>query len=329
MIKSRTGKTGFSLVELLVAMGVFLLLMSFLFAMMDQVQKAWLSSKDRIGAFREARIAFESLSSTLSRASLNPYWDYDDANDPSTYVRRSELRFACGPNLLSGDTVTHSVFFQAPLGRTEDGSNLGLETLFNSCGYYIERSDNTENLPPFLRDRVAGQTRFRLMQWLEPSDRFQLFESTSGNPAYASRDWFTFPIEQNINTHVLAENVIALAILPKLPELEDPSGTDLAPDYSYDTSPGRWPPSLPQDRTENQLPPIVQITMVTLDDASAARLESLSESPALFLGLDLLFQDAGKLDEDISTLTTFLNQYGLRHHVFQSAIRIRGSKWSG
>ena len=323
-------RRAFSLIELLVAMTIFILIMTFLFSMISQGERVWVSSTGKIGAFREARTAFESLNSTLSQASLNPYWDYDDANNPTNYVRRSELRFTSGPGLLPNVTSpTHSVFFQVPLGRANNSTYLGMETLFNSCGYYIEYSDDSVHRPPFLTDLVQTQTRFRLVQWLEPSEKWQLFNHTSGNPGYSSNDWFSDPVEAGIDTHVLAENVIALVVLPKLSTLEDPTGTVLAPSYSYSSAPANWPPSLPQAQTENQLPPVLQVTMVTLHENAVDRLEEVSGgTPVEFLGLDNLFQEANQLSADLETLTGLLNQHKLRHHVFQSAIKIRGSKWS-
>jgi uncharacterized protein (TIGR02599 family) len=329
-IQATLERRAFTLVELLVSMTIFVILMALLFSVFDQSQKVWLSSRARISAFREARIAFESLTSTLSRASLNPYWDYDDPNNPRTYVRKSELRFTSGPGLLGGEnTPCHSVFFQAPLGMTSDPNYRGLETIFNSCGYYLEYADDSSLRPEFLDGVIENRSRFRLMQWLEPGGKWALFDKTSGNPGYSGQDWFQSPVNAKADRHVLAENVIALVILPKRSEVEDAAGTSLAPAYSYDSAPQSWPPAVPQKPTENQLPAVVQITMVTLDETSADRLEDLSAgSPIQFLGLEGLFQSSSKLEEDLETLTSLLSQYNLRYRVLQSAINIRGAKWS-
>jgi len=329
-VASKERSRGFTLVELLVSMTIFVVLMGLLFSVFDKGQKIWLSSRGQIGAFREARIAFESLTSTLSQASLNPYWDYDNPDNPKFYVRKSELRFTSGPGLLSGEkATTHSVFFQAPLGISSDPSYQGMESIFNSCGYYLEHGDNTSTRPTFLNGKVQPVTRFRLMQWVEPGGKWALFKNTSGNPGYAGQDWFKTPIENQTDTHVLAENVIALVILPKESDVKDPTGTNLAPAFSYDSTPTNWPPSLPQKKTENQLPPIVQITMVTLDETSADRLEILSSgNPVQYLGLSSLFTTAANLEEDLETLKSSLVKDNLRYHVFQSAIKIRGAKWT-
>ena len=77
-------------ITVLAILGVVLL------GMLWETQRIWTSSTRRTEAFREARAAFESLSRNLSQAALRSYWDYDDANDPTTYVRRSELRFPFG-----------------------------------------------------------------------------------------------------------------------------------------------------------------------------------------------------------------------------------------
>ena len=87
---------GFSLVELLVAMGILSVLMLMLTILLDQVQKSWTYAENRIGQFREARVAFDLLTKNVSQASLNTYWDLLDENDDGLvdgYFKTSELHF--------------------------------------------------------------------------------------------------------------------------------------------------------------------------------------------------------------------------------------------
>ena len=62
---SRT--SAFSLIELLVAMGILSILMLLLTQMLEQVQKSWNYSESRISQFREARVAFDLVTKNLSR----------------------------------------------------------------------------------------------------------------------------------------------------------------------------------------------------------------------------------------------------------------------
>ncbi len=124
---------------------------------------------------------------------------------------------------------------------------------------------------------------------------------------------------------VLAENVIALIILPKRSVNDTPAGaTELAPNFSYDsrlyqTKPGDSLAML----TRNQLPPLVQVTMVAIDEKSAARLESRAASASAppDLGLGELFKTSGdgtQLTKDLATLEDTLNDTAQRDlpHLF-------------
>ena len=165
------------------------------------------------------------------------------------------------------------------------------------------------------------------MQWIQPTEEWDLFQHTSGVPGYSGEGWFKDHLGagQPENVHVLAENVLALVILPMLPS-EEAEPTDLAPDYEYDSAPGMWPPSLPQAQTENALPPLLQVTMVTLDETSGALLDTLATDPVTHLGLAGLFQDADKLEEDLATLGQTLRDNGLQHRVFQSALSLKSAR---
>ena len=322
---------GFTLVELLVSMALLALVSAILFSLLSESQSIWLRSGKRIEAYREARVAFESISRDLGQAALHPYWDYDSANNPKDYVRRSELRFVSGPELLGTSAseplrgITHSVFFQAPLGHTSRPDYQGLETMFNSCGYFIEFGDDAGYRPDFLASKIEPRRRFRLMQWVQPAEQWDLFASTSGNPGYSGRDWFSKHVTgaTATNIHVLAENVIALVLLPRLPGTEDPDGTALAPDYTYDSAPSAWPPPDPQPETENRLPPFVQVTLVTLDEGSAARLDEIEADPVGYLGISSLFKDARDFEDDLQTLKDKLQENRLEYRVFQSAVQLK------
>jgi uncharacterized protein (TIGR02599 family) len=71
---------------------------------------------------------------------------------------------------------------------------------------------------------------------------------------------------------VLADNIIALIILPKLAPADRTGSTDyikdLSPNYLYDS----WrilaqdPSSISRSARFNQLPPIVQVTMIAIDE---------------------------------------------------------------
>ena len=224
----------FTLVELLLAMVILSLVTLVLVSMVNQTGSLWRRTTSKIEEFREARTGYESLTRCLSQATLNTYWDYNDPNTPTKYMRQSELRFVSGPGLMNGVNSptpypTHSLFFFAPLGfvrpaSTSDNEAVnyqGLDNLLNLWGYFIEYSDDSALRPPF----VAGKARkrFRLMELMQPSQSLSLYSleaAAGGNIKYITPEWFQNAVSTSGDVprpvHVLAENIIALIILPKM-----------------------------------------------------------------------------------------------------------------
>ena len=61
----------FSLIEMMVAMGILSVLMLMLTVLLDQVQQSWRYAESRISQFREARVAFDLNAKNIGQASLN------------------------------------------------------------------------------------------------------------------------------------------------------------------------------------------------------------------------------------------------------------------
>jgi len=329
---------GFALVELLVSTVIISLLLVVLVSMTGQTVSIWRNASAKVEQFSHARDAFESLTRHLTQATLNTYWDYYDsagrsASDtnyngtPSTYGRQSDLRFISQPGVQN----SHELFFQAPFGY----SNLpnGLESLLNTWGYYIA-FDREQGVPPFLVGlNVPARYRFRLMEYMEPSENLQVY----ANPGTAALPtWFPATLPSRATySHVLAENVIALILLPKLPPREDASGTQLAPTYAYDSTLDGPNGADSNYNTKNQLPPVVQVTMVAVEETSFSRFQGTSSAmPAL--GLESLFRNAGDLHNpinpgyarDLETLKTILRANKINYRIFTTDVVLRGAKWS-
>ncbi len=132
----------------------------------------------------------------LSEATLNTYYDYEDANgmlktaansrtfEPARYARQSDLRFLCGPGLVGS---SHAIFFQAPGGELAAGH--GLENLLNTFGFFVELGDDQRFLPRVL-DKTFARTRFRLFQFTEASEALSVYRVTADNPLTQSRQWY-------------------------------------------------------------------------------------------------------------------------------------------
>jgi len=314
----------FTLVELLVSMAILTLLVLILLSITDATRKTWTYTNSKIEQFRDAREAFETITRRLSQATLNTYWDYDNPADPKNYVRQSELRFLSGPDLVP-ESPTHAVFFQAPLGESEAYSEM--KNLLNTCGYFIEFGSDKESRPSFVNS--PERYRFRLMEMIEPSESLTLYKHTNGKPDYTGTDWFTVPLANPAYKRPVAENILGLILLPKLATGDKNSAgtpfqaSDLAPHYTYDSTEKNADSAL---NPKNQLPPVVRVTMIAVDEASYNRLQASDTSAPDIVGR--YFHDATKFDDDIKSLETELVRKKLNYRIFTTEVPIKAAKWS-
>jgi len=360
------GRAAFTLIELLVTGAILLVLMLIFVSMVNQTGRAWTYAREEISEFRNARNGFEAMTRRLSQATLNTYWAYDNPNFPRAYIRQSELRFISGPGLAGTGTTTpprptHSIFFQAPLGYVAPASvgdtsytaYTGLDNLLNTWGYYIElngdASPGVGPVPPFVTTPV--RYRFRLMELMQPSQSMRLYQNeinAGGSLSYQLQDWFNDQINAaSPPVHVLADNIIALVILPKLsPAMQTGTymtGTytytdaSLAPSYLYDsTGQGMTTISDANLNPKSQLPPVVQVTMVAVEEASFGRFQGNATTMPTVLGLDGLFTTVGDTTnpanpgyaQDLQTLEKNLKSCHINYRIFTTDVKIKGAKWS-
>ncbi|MCE9608895.1 MAG: Verru_Chthon cassette protein C [Chthoniobacter sp.] len=382
----------FTLIEMMVSISLLMLLMLVTLSILNAVTAIDTRTRAKVDTFREARAGFEVMTRRVSQAMLNTYWDYEFPNNdrskaPTKYVRQSELHFISGPTKLGGATallpdagmlsVTHGIFFQTPQGLTTGTAtniSANLPNLLNSSGYFIEYATDlaaktvrgyTER-PAFLLSGTplpAERWRFRLTEFNQGSEYLQVYRATSPTPSIAALDWFRTalkrptPTSEPANTRVLAENVVALVILPHRSKNDIvPSGalTQLAPSYLYNS---RGYVTAPSDQyallSRNQLPPMVQVTMVVMDERSAERFQtSLGASPqtiatattklGLTSGTTGLFvkpsttanpvlgsdQEKNQYLLDLKTLEQTLVNLNITYRVFSTDVSILQAKWS-
>jgi uncharacterized protein (TIGR02599 family) len=313
----------------------------------------------------------------------------DRSQVPDGYMRQSELRIRSGQSaqlLGPGDSKgrpTHCVFFQAPLGFVDDDlvirtkssqTHKPLNNLLNTWGYYVEVNDDANLVPEFIKatGTVPARIRSRLLELMEPSETVKIDDPTLedadhsdpnkplyprdpnwDNPKYLG--WFAEPISRPPATRpvrVLAENIVALVILPRLTPQDEaarlnakPKKTELlCPLFDYDSkrlansAAGIADPNKkatdPDLNPKNQLPPVVTVAMVAIDETSAQRLGD----PSTNLKLNDYFKEAKQMDDDTKTtepgdgdlykLERQLIEKNLTYRIFVSNIGIRGAKWS-
>lgn len=376
---SRNRLCAFTILELLVASVVFIVIVGVVLNFTDQTSKIWRSATAKIQAFQEARAGFDAMTRNLAQAMLNTYYDYYDSSNvarsslttqadlagfvPSQYDRMSDLHFVSGQaaTLLAGNsspisTQTHAAFFQAPKGYSVAYS--ALDNALNATGYFLQFDDGASVVPDFIANAPGFKPRyrFRMMEMTQPTEELRIY-----NPSGGPNDWFA-EIDET-NSRVIAENVIALVLLPALPFRQDASGTALAPSYNFNSrvklkagGDVQWPgasPAFPGDgftavdpdgashqmTRHHQLPPVVKAIMVVIDEASAARVQgdSTSVPSAINLAGTGLFTDASKLEEDLQAVEDICNAkpgnltgntQKLNYRVFSTDIIMRQAKWS-
>ena len=333
---------GFTLVEVLVSTALISVILLVLASMTDAARRTWSYTTGRVEQFRDAREAFESITRKLGQATLNTYWDYDSVTAPTKYLRQSELRFISGnaATLIggAGSHPGHAMFFQAPLGYVNDQTYSGMGNLLNTWGYFVEYGDDSKYMPSFANGIVPVRKRFRAMELMEPSESLTLYNAeiaAGGNGKYTGKDWFQTPLAKSVN--VLAENVIALVLLPKLTPADQAAGgyndASLAKNYSYDSTQGNPDKNL---NSKNQLPPVVQVTLVAIDEASANRMKDVDVT-ALTAKLGSLFTDATQFSKDLNkdpaavsdgSLESYLTTNKINYRMFTTNVGLRAAKWS-
>jgi len=334
----------FSLVELLVAMAITLALVGLVLQMVNLSSRQWKGTSDHVRAFQSARVAFETITRTLGQATLATEYDYYDATfrsrqevlaggggtaaadpfAPSTYGRFSGLHFISGKALVSGQH-THALFFQTLLDFEVPASSLPSGRL-NAVGFFIrygdDLADRPENVPASL---VAPRERFRLLMYCQPTSSLDVYRLPGGT------EWFADDVNaaSPVNLRLLAENVVLLCILPMEP---DAAADSLAPGYEYDSRMA-WTGG-EQPAPMHQLPPVVRVAMVAIDEASALRHPGLGAELAAWFAQRELFRDPQKLTgtpEAPGDLTVLENELARRRivcRVFQADVPIRSAKWS-
>ncbi len=387
------GRRAFTLVEMMVSIALLLLLMVVTVTILNSVASINNRARAKVDTFREARAGFDVMTRRVSQSMLNTYWDYFDAAGRTaatcaaiptpfvafSYGRQSELHFVTGPTKLGAKpllpdpgmlSVTHSIFFQSPQGLSTDPTpaipvSANLPSLLNVSGYFIEYTTDKLDRPVFLQAAATAppeRWRFRLIELDQGCEYFQVYRSTGASTPATALDWFRAPLNrtaapsQPACTRVLAENVIALLVLPhRSPNDPAPTAlTELSPNYYYDSrewaQTGKALSALPL-LTKNQLPPMVQVTMVVLDEVSAQRLQTLmlATPQTMSVATDLLglttgatglftkasavsnptpAQEKAQYKADLATLEAKLIALKLTYRIFNTEVSILQAKWS-
>jgi uncharacterized protein (TIGR02599 family) len=263
---------------------------------------------------------------------------------PAIYGRASNLQFVVKQNAnpmvgfnvvgASGSTgYGQEIYFQCPDAYSTDPAYQSAQGLLNACGYYVQYCNDSSFRPSIIS---GSRWRYRLMQAIEPTENLQvLADALSDNTAWTANIANTGPGAALAPDAIpLADNVIAMVIWSMLPTGADGTGIRLAPNYIYDSqlspAPALTGGGVVQPQTAHQLPPIIQVTMIVIDEASAARIDTKSSTPPAVIenALRGRFIAANNYAADLAAVEGSLSAGQIGFEVLNSSVVMRESKWS-
>lgn len=321
----------FTILETMVASAVLVLMLALVFSAISGASTVTRRATEKIGAFQSARAGFDIVTETLAQATMNSYWDYVDSSGnfrtastastftPFSYARNSELHFLIG-NAGSGSFpgtrgTGQALVFQARTGLSS-AANERLNQLLNTYGFFVEYGP-VETLPqPFTQPPPTY--RYQLRQVVVEAENFDVYDQPSGSAWLASLG--------TGRSASIASNIVFLAVWPRRSPYDDPAGSALTSAFTYDSRAGS---GIPQPETQHQLPPIVQVTMVAIDETSATRFCTTSEPPReisdAFQGLFIQSNETA-FQADLQELERRMSTARIGMRVFTAQIPLRESK---
>jgi uncharacterized protein (TIGR02599 family) len=320
-------RAGFSLVEILAAVGVLFLLLTLLLTVTNSVSTTVRRTSATIDAFAVSRSAFDLMNQKLSLATLNTYWDYDNIADPTVYRRNSDLHFLVQQNTQNAG-YGQEIYFQSPESFASTTGLNATAGLLNAGGFFVQYGSNKDFRPAGLTN-VEERYRYRLMHGIQPTEELGVYGATTGSAWTADISNGGGTLKKKVAP--IADNVIALILWPRLAATDDPDGTRIAADgtsYKYDSRLDAL--TVPQPLWANQLPPTVQVTIITISEASASRLDTRSATaPSIIEGaLNGKFQSVAQYESDLAEVSRVLSENHIEFHVANTSVPLRESKWS-
>lgn len=338
-------QSAFTLIELLVSISILIVLLLMIFSMVDQTQRTWTKASSEANQFREARIAFESITRRVRQATLNTYWDYevDQSGRPEEYIRQSELHFVMGETselTKRPSTVFpgQAVFFQAPFGYVIKEEYRQFSELMNAWGFFVEFGDDRESLPAFLRGRVQPKFRYRLKEFRLPAESVEIYEFAEDRRKGASdtdNEWFSKFLgggaESLLVKRTLSENILALILTPmKAAPTKGSAASEIFYEdgFQYNSRKGVGSPVADSEQGQGDthlLPSLVRVTMIAIDEPSAER-EERGASPPSFIPAGL-FKNPRNLERDLRLVEEQLLDLKINNRIFSTTVAMREANW--
>ncbi|MBE7157615.1 MAG: hypothetical protein INR62_04125 [Rhodospirillales bacterium] len=325
----------FTLVEMLVGMVVAIIFIGLMIGLTTQVGSVVRNANNKMDAFQSAQAGFDLMTQKLADATLNTYYDYDvpygSTTAPSKYIRRSDLHFLVSQNAALAATFPEvnsnsgqSIFCQVPAAYSNTAAYANIQGTLNACGYFVQFGSDKSFWPSAKNGQGTEHYRYQLMQSIQPTELNGIYGDFEGDHPedVGTCQWIkTLPA----GALPIANNVIALIVWPRLSLSE--SATVISPNYEYNSRQGVPTPA--NAAQSEQLPPILQISLVAIDANSAARLERGATKPGdIESALAGKFARTDHYQQDMQDLQAALVAKHIQYRVLTASITLRESKWS-
>lgn len=250
-VKSRSG---FSLVELMVATAVATMLMLILAGVSTQVSKLLTVGISQNQNRNNARVALSFMARELKQAAISKQ---KTVVIGSTSV--SALQLVINPAASAGYMFPDAIFWQAPIATTTTSGDIA------EVGYFISRQPKTEDGKTIYHSDLC-----RL--FIEPTDANFSIYNPSGNWLTSSVIGQYVPTSTNNYQGLFLENVIGLWVIPykdnglRMNTTASPSDT-MTTNHAYDSRTNNVP-GAPID----QLPSMIQVSMIVVDSSALKKM---------------------------------------------------------
>ena len=332
----------FTLVELLVGMTISIVLVVLMVGVINQISSIVSGAGSKMDAFQSAQAGFDIMTQKLADATLNTYYYYTRDNSatlPVAFIRKSDLHFYIAQNAdVTGSPINspanvnsaQSIYFQAPEGYSNTSTTYAnTPGLLNACGYFVQFCPDTSYRPTVFKN-VRVKNRYRLMQAIQSTEANGIYADPEAGTAEAA-PWLSNPhpwiVPLDNVALPIADNVIALIVLnPSV----DSSGSPVSPDYRYNSRQGIPLPASAIFIQSEQMPPVLQVSMITIDESSAARLDDGSGKPPTIIenALNGKFAAIANYNMDLASVESALAVNRIRYQILTTSVTLRESKWS-
>lgn len=240
-VPARTGRHGFTLLELLVSITVLTLLLVILLSMVDTATKLWRTNENRVDAYREARAAINMIANDLASAYAS--------SDPDLFFTQKDSNLT----IAAAETepgLDGSLFFLTALPSEAQGGNATSDKgELCGVGYFLAYA-NTSILP-----RSKADKSLNLYRYFQGSDA--TFDALRGGTGLRKLVQDTPPTTGATgNAEVLAKNITGFEI--NAYSTSNSTATGLTPFTKSSTTP---------------VPDVVEIRLKALNNDTARRLK--------------------------------------------------------